>query len=53
MLQLGDQEECFEGVVVVAAWELSLAVEYKRKTKSKAKDWNGQIFCMNINFVFS
>ena len=50
MLQLGEQEECLEGVV--AAWELSVAVEYKKKTKSKAKRWSGQIFfCKNSNFV--
>ena len=50
MLQLGEQEECLEGVV--AAWELSVAVEYKKKTKSKAKEWNGQIFFVRISTLF-
>ena len=50
MLQLGEQEECFEGVVAVC--ELSVAVEYKKKTKSKAKEWNGQIFFVRISTLF-
>ena len=33
MLQLGEQEECLEGVVVVVAWELSVAWNIRKGQK--------------------